>query len=219
MAKQDPRNVGSDGWPSWMGDADPKLAPKPPPKPKSVKPVQALASRPAAQPVAAAAPASPAPIAPTRRGLRSLVCGVLIVFALVGGELAAQARPDAALRFEHAAGAVPWQIVAGVAVALFAMLVWQAGRPRRPLFIPIAIFLCVMSAGFGLCRGGHDIDLERTATRVRSLESEIGKLQQRLDKATGSVRQSSLAIQEREEALSKLRREIDELKKKLGEKQ
>src|SRR6185436_3573219 len=124
-----------------------------------------------------------------------------------------------ALRFQQAVGAVPWPIVGAVAVVLFAMLVWQAGRPRRPLFLPLAVLLCLASAAAGIHRGGHDIDLERTATRARTLETELGNLRKKLDRTNGSLQKSSLAIQERDQSLDALRKEIEELKKKLAEKQ
>src|SRR5689334_1756937 len=81
----------SDGWPSWMGDADPRLAPKQPPpaKPKAVpKPAAAAAAPRKAAPVQAPAPvdASPAP-APARVktrpriGLRIGIWAVVLVWA------------------------------------------------------------------------------------------------------------------------------------------
>lgn len=220
--KQAPKTVAADGWPSWMGDADPALAPKPPPKPKAAPPQAAVARQkaPPPQPAAAAGAVAPPPPPTTgpRRGLRTIVCGFLIVAALVGGELAAQVRPDAALGFQRAIGAVPWRVVGGVAFVMFAVLVWQAGRPRRPLFLPLALALCLVSSAAGLYRGGHDIDVERTAARVRTLESELGNIQRKLEKTSGSLQKSSVAIQERDETLSALRKEIEELKKKLGEK-
>jgi hypothetical protein len=218
---QDPNAVGADGWPAWMGAADSSLAPKPPPKPRTVKQQPAIVARKAAPPPqpAAVAPAPAPPKALPRRGWRSLICGFLIVIALIGGELAAQFRPEPALRLQQAVGAVPWAIVGGVAFVLFAILVWQAGRPRRPLFLPLAVVLCLASAAAGLHRGGHDIDLERTATRVRTLETELGNIQKKLDRTNGSLQKSSLAIQERDQSLDALRKEIEELKKKLAEKQ
>ena len=244
--KQDPEALGADGWPQWMGDADPAMAPKPPPKPKILgRPAPAAAARenpPAARPVLSAAAAPPAPEArPRRRGLWTLACGFAIVLALVGGDVAARFRPDAALSFQQAAAklldrvpaSVPpvalWRAAGGAAFVLVLLLIWQAGRARRPLFLPLALLLCAASASVGLYRGGRDIDLERSAAafrgKVGSLESEMGDLRRKLDaalanqeKANASVQKSSMALQEREEALSALRKEIEELKKKLAEK-
>jgi len=244
--KQDPGQVGSDGWPSWMGDADPALAPKQPPKiqrpaPRAGAVGREQAANPA-RPAPAASAASPPPQAPAsappRRGLRTFICVFVMALALVAGEVAARFRPDAAIRFQQAiADAVPastrpavlWRLAGGVGLALLGILVWQAGRRRRPLFLPIALVLCIVSSAVGLYRGGHDLDLERSSALLRgragSLEGELRQIQKKLesaladrDKATGSLQKSSMAIEERDLAISALRREIEELKKKLAEK-
>jgi hypothetical protein len=78
-------------------------------------------------------------------------------------------------------------LAAGITLVLFAIVVWQAGRPRRPLFLPVLLLLCLASAGVGLFRGGRDVDLERSAAlfkgRVGSLESELGTLRKKLNLA------------------------------------
>jgi hypothetical protein len=154
----------------------------------------------------------------------------LFALALIGGEIAAHHQPDLALSFRQIVatllGKLPetvmperlWQVAAGAAVVLVVLLIWQAGRTRRPLFFPIALVLCAVSCTVGLWRGGRDIDLERNAARVSTLESDLGALQKKLDTATGSLQQSSLAIQERDQTLSTLRKELEELKQKLAEK-
>ena len=248
--------VAADGWPSWMGDADPKLAPAPAPsRPKA-------ASTPAAAPAAAAAaqrtagkvsappravpPPAPAhaaePPAP-RRWLRSLGCVVAILLALVAGHLAARSRPEAAIRFQqavtdaiqHLPAALPpaLPLLGGTALVLFLFMVWQAGRPRRPLFLPLALLLCLASAGLGAFRGGHDLDIERTAGSLRkelqdwrvSASKELLGLQRKLreaqsdrDKMAGSLEKSSAALKEKDEVMSALRKEIEELRLKLAEK-
>jgi len=111
-----------------------------------------------------------------------------------------------------------WQVAGGAAFVLVVVLIWQAGRYRRPLFVPIALFLCAVSCTVGLWRGGRDIDLERNAARISTLETDLGALQKKLDTATGSLQQSSIAIQERDKTLDDLRKELEELKKKLAEK-
>ena len=228
--KQDPEKKAADGWPAWMGDADPSLAPKPPPKAKpAAQPALARTAKPVLQrqaPLAAAPP--PPPVAsPPRRGLRAFACGFAIALALVAGDVAARFRPEIALGFQHsvakALDRVPASIplgpiAAGAAGVLVLILVWQAGRHRRPLFLPIALVLCLVSSSVGFYRGGHDIDLA-------SLRGELGILRQKLEsaqadreKASRSLQKSSMTIQEQDEALSALRKEIEELRKKLAEK-
>jgi hypothetical protein len=185
------------------------------------------------QPPAAALPNAPQPrpmLRPPRRGVWTFFSLFLIALALVGGEVAAHYQPDLALSFQQTFaklhGRLPeavtpellLQVGGGAAGVLILVLIWQAGRLRRPLFFPLALFLCLASASIGLYRGGRDIDLGRTAIRARTLESELGTLQQKLDQTTGSLHASSMAIQERDEALSALRKELEELKKKLTEK-
>jgi hypothetical protein len=179
----------------------------------------------------AAAPQNAAPlIRPRSRGVWTFFSFFLFALALIGGETAAHYQPDLALSFRQIVanllGKLPdtvmperlWQVAGGAAVVLVVLLIWQAGRTRRPLFFPIALFLCAVSCTVGLWRGGRDIDLERNAARVSMLESDLGALQKKLDVATGSLQQSSIAIQDRDKTLDDLRKELEELKKKLAEK-
>jgi len=293
----EPVQRASDGWPSWMGDADPSLAPAPPPPaakpPKpAAAPKPALASRPVEQkaapprsvPAARPAAAAPAPApAPTprapRRWLRSLIGAFVVLLALVAGDLAARSRPEAAIKFQQivadALGHLPASFppilpfAAGLALFLFGIAVWQAGRPRRPLFLPILLVLCLTSAAIGLFRGGRDVDIERSAAlfkgRVGSLERELGRMrkdfaewqktaskqmadkeqamasalegverklreetarlqeaQAERDKMAGSLHSSTIAhqaaLKEKDDVLSALRKELEDLKKKLAEK-
>jgi hypothetical protein len=288
----EPVERAPDGWPSWMGEADPSLAPAPPPvaPPKRVAPKPVAASRPVEKkaappgPAVAARPAplplpAPAPSAP-RRWLRSLIGAFVIVLALVGGDVAARTRPEAAIRFREgvadAVGRLPASfplvpLAAGMAFSLFGLVVWQAGRPRRPLFLPLLLLLCLASGALGLFRGGHDVDAQQSAFlfkgRVGSLENELGQLRKKLnaalsegakaetmklelatmvqaleglerklqeqtaraleaqaerDKMAGSLQSSSIAhqaaLKEKDDVLSALRKEIEDLKKKLAEK-
>jgi hypothetical protein len=209
--------------------------------------------------------------------------------------MAARSRPEAAQEAvanmrARVPASIPPSVVMPAAVAvtllLCAVLAWQAGRPRRPLFLPLALLLCVASAAMGLFRGGHDVDVERSAAlfkgRVGSLESELGSLRQKLatslsagtkaeslrleledwkkaaskqwaekdqamaqalagleqklkeqaaqtqeakadrDKMAGTLQQSSIvnqaALKEKDQVVSALRKEIEELKRKLDEK-
>jgi len=271
----EPAELAADGWPAWMGAADPALAPAPPPKPKPAasppkqqSAPQAAAKSQAVKPVPPPKLSLPAPSPErpaTRRWLRTLACAIVIALAFVAGELAARYRPDTAIRFQHAVSdagdhlpaSVPparWlAIAAGSAILFFGILVWQAGRPRRPLFLPFAALLCVASAGIGLFRGGHDLDLERNTAlfkgRIGSLESELGtmrakladwqtvtrsleEMKRQLQEQTAraqqaqadrdKLHQSSIVhqatLKEREETVSALKKEIEELRKKLAEK-
>jgi hypothetical protein len=233
-----------------------------------------------------------------RRWPRSLICAFAILLALVAAEMAARCRPESAIKFQQAVAdarerlpaSLPSRVLlpvaAGIALVLYGIVVWQAGRPRRPLFLPVALVLCLAAAALGLFRGGHDVDLERSAAlfkgRVGSLESELGSLRQKLhsaladgaraeglrkefeewqktvtkqladqdqatastleglerklreqttraqeaqtdrDKMAGSLEHSSIAhqatLKEKDEVLSALRKEIEELKKKLAQK-
>jgi hypothetical protein len=213
--------------------------------------------------------------------LRSLIGAVVIVLALVAGEVTARTRPEKAITFQQAVAdalsPLPASfppilpLAAGIAVVLFAIVVWQAGRPRRPLFLPLLLLLSLASAAFGFFRGGRDVDLERSAAlfkgRVGSLESELGSLRKKLnsalfegakattlkveletmgqaleglerqlreqttraleaqaerEKMAGSLQSSSVAhqaqVKEKDDILSALRKEIEDLKKKLAEK-
>ena len=154
----------------------------------------------------------------------------LFALALIGGVVAAHYQPDLALSFRQIVagllGKLPetvmperlWQVAGGAAAVLLVVLIWQAGRYRRPLFFPLALFLCVVSCAVGVYRGGRDIDLERNAARVGTLESDLGAIQKKLEVATGSLQQSTAAIQERDQTLTALRKELEELKQKLAEK-
>ncbi len=250
-----PQHVAADGWPAWMGDADPSLAPAPV-KPKAAKPAaspkQAVAAARSAPPPRPEAPPPPAPASERpapRRWLRTLICVVLLLLALVAGDMAARSRPEGAIRFQRDVtdlaqrlpASVPLvPIAAGTALFLFAGLVWQAGRTRRPLFLPLAALLCAASAGLGAFRGGHGVDIERTTGNLRkelrewrtTASKELEALHRKLreqtaraeqaqaerDKMAGSLQTSSFALKEKDEALSALRKEIEELKKKLEEK-
>jgi hypothetical protein len=289
----------------------PKPAKSPPPAARSA----AIPARPAAPPPRLAAPtpdaaAKPQPAARAvpppppsdrpvpRRWLRSLACAFAVLLALIAGEIGARSRPEAALRFQEivadASDRLPASLpstkllpmLGALAFVLVAVVVWQAGRPRRPLFLPLALVLCLASAAFGVFRGGHDVDVERNAAcfkgRVGSLESELVRLRQNLasslsaetraesvrleleewkkaatkqwaekdqamaqalaglelklreqtsqaqeaqadrDKMAASLQQSSSAhqavLKEKDEVLSALRKEIEELKRKLAEK-
>jgi len=253
----------ADGWPKWMGDAIPSLAPKqPPPARPKPAPAAAPAARRAA-PVRPAAPVSPDPApaaAPSRngswRGLRSLVCGIVLLLAFVAGELAARWQPEAAVRFQQAAAdaqarlasmlpsSARWPVAVGVPLFLFFLLVWQAARPRRPLFLSFAFFLCLGTASIGMIRGGHEVDAERSVAdfkgRVHSLRQELvdwkqtavrtmsdkdrmtqalSKLELKLQETEADRSRSSLALQERDQIVVALRKEIEELRKKLAEKE
>ena len=249
-------DVAADGWPAWMGPATPSLAPKPAPKPvvarASAAPVKRVAAVPRAvapeqpdsDPAPAAAPEQPVP----RRWLRSLCGAFAVVLALVAGDMAARAYPEAAIKFQHAVGnvlgrlpasvtsAALWRAAGGVAFVLCAVLVWQAGRTRRPLFLPIALFLCAMSAGFGLFRGGHDVDVQRSAAKLEQwrkaateqladkaralegLEAKLREAQADRDQLQKSSVLSQATLQEKDAALEALRKEIEELRRKLAEK-
>jgi len=230
--------------------------------------------------MAAPAPApAPTPAAP-RRWLRSLLGAFAVLLTLVAGDLAARSRPEAAIKFQQIVGDVLGRVpasfpmlplAAGIGVGLYGLAVWQAGRRKRPLFLPILLLLCAASAALGLFRGGHDIDLERSSAqfrgRVGSLESELGSLRKKLnsamaegvkaetlkaelaamtqaleslelrlkeqtaraleaqaerDKMAGSLQSSSIThqaqLKEKDEILSALRKELEDLKKKLAEK-
>src|SRR5262245_34936232 len=157
MGNNRPEKTGADGWPEWMGDADPAMAPKQPPKLKpAAQPAVARTAKPVLQRQAPLVSApNPPPVAspPPRRGLRSLACGFAIVLALVAGDVAARYRPEIALGFQNGVAkaldrlpsSVPLgPIAGGIAGALLLILVWQAGRYRRPLFLPIALVLCLV---------------------------------------------------------------------------
>jgi hypothetical protein len=252
-----PEHVAADGWPTWMGDADPSLAPAPV-KPRAAKPVaparQAVAASRSAPAPEAPPPPAPAPERATpRRWLRTLICVVALLLALVAGDMAARSRPEGALRFQRDVtdlaqrlpASVPLvPIAAATALFLFAGLVWQAGRAHRPLFLPLAVLLCAASAGIGAFRAGHGVDLERSASKLQkeirewrtSASKELETLHRKLreqteraeaaqaerDKMAGSLQTSSIAqqaaLKEKDEALSALRKEIEELRKKLEEK-
>lgn len=337
----EPAPLAADGWPTWMGDADPSMRPvqpsgtapranpprtaaqrrkpavgNPPPQStparapappaKLAAPVERSTERKSAPAVKAAPPAKalPAPAALTsergrpKRWLRSFICAFAVLVAILAGEIGAQYRPETALRFQQMIGDVrdhlpatvpPGKLAtigAGVALALYGIVVWQAGLRRRPLFLPVALLLCLSSGAFGLFRGGNDLGLERSAAFLKaktgSLEKELGSLRMMLDhamtegtkakcqqkeleewqkaamkqladkdqamsqaleglegrlreqtvraqeaqadrdKATGSLQQSSVvhqaALKEKDEVLSALRKEIEELKRKLAEK-
>ena len=251
-----PKKAG-DGWPAWMGEPDPSLAPapvRPKAAPKPVAPSrQAAAAQRSAPPPQGApppAPAVPAERSVPRRGLRSLICVVAILLALVAGDLAARSRPEGAVKFQQAVtdaihrlpASLPLLPIAAVAgFVFFAVLVWQAGRTRRPLFLPLAVLLCTASAGFGVFRGGQDVDLERSAGTLRkelrewrsSASKELERLHKKLqeetaraqaaqaerDRMAGSLETSSIAhqaaLKEKDETMSALRKEIEELKRKL----
>jgi len=239
-----------------MGDPDPSLAPAPVRPKAASKPVapsrQAVAAQRSAPPPQAAPPAAPAAAERSvpRRWLRSLICLVAILLALVAGHMAARSRPEGAVKFQQAVtdvlhrlpASLPLVPIAAVAAfVFFAGLVWQAGRTRRPLFLPLALLLCTASAGFGVFRGGHDVDLERSAGTLRkdlrewrsSASKELERLHRKLqeetaraqaaqaerDKMAGSLETSSIAhqaaLKEKDEAMSALRKEIEELKRKL----
>ncbi len=182
-------------------------------------------------PVARTAAPRPTPAArPPRRGIWTFFCFFLFALALIGGEIAAHVQPDLALAFrghiadllgrlpESTTPAVLFQLAGGVAAFLVLLLIWQAGNVRRPLFWPLALFLCLVSSAVGVHRGGRDIDLARNVARLQALETDLGTLRQKLDVSNGSLRQSTLALQERDETLSTLRAEIEALKKRLEEK-
>jgi hypothetical protein len=186
----------------------------------------ALASRPNDPSRPRATPAA----RPPRRGVWTFFCFFLFALSLIGGEIAARFRPDLALslrgRVADLLGRLPesttpgvlLQLGGGAAAFLVLLLIWQAGSARRPLFWPLALFLCLVSSAVGFHRGGRDIDLERNVARLRALETDLGALRQKLDASDGSLRKSSLALQERDEMLSTLRAEIEALKKRLEEK-
>jgi hypothetical protein len=179
---------------------------------------------PVARPVAPRpTPAARAP----RRGAWTFFSFFLFALALIGGEVAAHFQPDLALSFrgrvagllaglpESTTPAVLLQLAGGVAAFFVLLLIWQAGCARRPLFWPLALFLCLVSAAVGLHRGGQDIDLARNAARLQALETD---LRQKLDASDGSLRKSSVALQASDETISTLRAEIEALKKRLEEK-
>jgi hypothetical protein len=251
-----------------MGDADPALAPKQPPPvrpkpgaapaagPQRTAPAQARVLRSA--PLASAAESAPERPAP-RRWLRGLACAFVLLLAFVAGEFAARYQPDAAVRFQQAASdgqsrippSARLPLLLGVPITLFLLLVWQAGKLRKPLFLPFGFFLCLGAASVGMIRGGHDVDMERSAadfqSRVYSLRKELDVWKQAAakqmsdkdktmgaaltalelkleetqadrNKMAGSLQKSSVALQERDEVVSALRKEIEGLKKKLEEK-
>jgi len=260
-----PRHPGSDGWPSWMGDADPALAPKQPPPvrpkpgaapaagPQRTAPAQARVLRSA--PLASAAESAPERPAP-RRWLRGLACAFVLLLAFVAGEFAARYQPDAAVRFQQAASDAQTRLgsllppvlrlalAIGVPVVLFALLVWQSRRPLRPLYLAFASILCLGMASIGMIRGGHDVDMERSAAEFRSrmfslrqelddwkkaaarqlsdkdrtMGATLATLEVKLQEAQSDRSKSSMALQERDEIVNSLRKEIEELKKKLAEK-
>jgi hypothetical protein len=176
-------------------------------------------------------PSRPRPTPAPRRGVWTFFCFFLFALSLIGGEVAAHQQPAWALRFrglvadllgrlpESTTSGVLLQLAGGAAAFLVLLLIWQAGSVRRPLFWPLALFLCVVSSAVGLHRGGRDIDLERNVARLQSLETDLGALRSKLDVASGSLQKSSLALQERDEMLSTLRAEIEALQKRLAEKQ
>jgi hypothetical protein len=188
-------------------------------------------------PAVAPRPNAPPPQRPTsaarppRRGVWTFFSLFLFALALIGGEIAAHYEADLALSFRTAVSGLLGrplpgtltpelllQVAGGITVVLILLLIWQAGRQRRPLFLPIALFLCLVSATVGFYRGGRDLDLERNLSRLRTLETDLGAAQKKLELATGSLQKSTLALQERDELLSKLRLEIDALQKQLEEK-
>ena len=173
----------------------------------------------------------PTPAArPPRRGVWTFFCFFLFALSLIGGEIAARYQPELALslraRVADLIGGLPesttpgvlLQLAGGAATFLVLLLIWQAGCVRRPLFWPLALVLCLASSAIGLHRGGRDIDLERNVARLRTLETDLGALRQKLDASDGSLRKSTLALQERDEMLSTLRAEIESLKQRLAEK-
>lgn len=248
-----PQHKASDGWPTWMGDADPSLAPKPPPK-VAPKPAAVPAAAPRkAVPVQSRAPAPPAanpPPAPAPRktrsriGLRIGIWAVVLLWAFVGGVIAARYQPDAAVRFQQAASDVQLRLgsllppaagltmAIGIPVLLFGTLVWQSGRPRRPRFLAFACFVCLATASIGMIRGGHDVDMDRNAADFRSkihklrqelelcrtLPQGLSALESKLQAADSDRARSSMSIQEHDELVAALRKEIEQLKKKLSEK-
>jgi hypothetical protein len=188
-----------------------------------------------------------------------VACAFVLLLAFVAGEVAARYQPEAAVRFQQAAADGQSRIPAsarlplalGVPLTLFLLLVWQSGKFRKPLFLPFGFFLCLGAASVGMIRGGHDVDMERSAadfqSRVTSLRKELDvwkqsaarqmsdkektmgaslaaleiKLQETQadrNKMAGSLQKSSMALQERDEIVTSLRKEIEDLKKKLAEK-
>jgi len=156
-------------------------------------------------------------IRPPSRGAWTFFSFFLFALALIGGAVAATWQPDLAISFRQIVadliGKLPetvmiervWQVAGGAAGILILVLIWQAGRYRRPIFWPILIFLCLATSAVGVFRGGKDL-------------ARMVALQEKLDQTTGSLQKSSLAIQERDAALSALKKELEELKQKLAEK-
>jgi hypothetical protein len=240
---------------------------------KAAAPKVAPAARPSPAPQPSSTPGAPG------RWLRSLVGAFVVLLALIAGDLAARSRPEAAIQFQQimadGLGRLPASFppilpfAAGLALFLFGIVVWQAGRPRRPLFLPLLLLLCLTSAACGLFRGGRDVDLERSAAlfkgRVGSLERDLGTLrkdfgewqktatkqmadkeksmssalegverklreetarlqeaQAERDKMAGSLQSSTIAhqaaLKEKDDILSALRKELEDLRKKLAEK-
>jgi len=188
-----------------------------------------------------------------------VACAFVLLLAFVAGEIAARYQPDTAVRFQQAASEGQSRIPASarlplamaVPITLFLLLVWQSGKPRRPLFLPFGFFLCLGAASVGMIRGGHDVDMERSAadfqSRVYSLRKELdvwkqaaakqmsdkdktmgaalAALELKLEetqadrsKMAGSLQKTSAALQERDEIVTSLRKEIEELRKKLEQK-
>jgi hypothetical protein len=173
----------------------------------------------------------PAPAArPPRRAIWTFFSFFLFALALIGGEIAAHVQPDLAVSFrgrvadllgrlpESTTPAVLLQLGGGAAAFLVLLLIWQAGSVRRPLFWPLALFLCLVSAAVGLHRGGRDIDLARNVARLQALESDLCALRQKLDVSDGALRKSTIALQQSDETISTLRAEIEALKKRVEEK-
>ena len=177
----------------------------------------------------------------------------LFALALIGGEVAARYYPDLALSFRGKVGDLIGRLpetvrpedllwgAVGVGSVLILLLAWQAGRWRRPLFLPLALFLCVVSSAVGLYRGGRDLSLQRDAAKLPTLESDLGALKKKLDVATGALQErdetltrlrgvesdlgamqkkldvATGSLQERDGTLSRLRAEIEALQKQLAE--
>lgn len=255
-----PHRKASDGWPSWMGDADPSLAPKPPPPPPKAAPKPAVAAPRNAAPVKSPAPAAPppaaAPAAVPRRsrpriGLRVGIWAVVLLWVFVAGVIAARHQPELAIGFQKAAAAaqdrlgpllppaVRLAFGVGIPLVLFGLLVWQSGRPRRPRFLAFAFLVCLGTASIGMIRGGRDVDVERSAAdfesrmhqlrqeldhwkqaaaKDRTLAQGLSALEAKLQAAESDRAKSSMSIQQNDEVVSALRKEFQELKKKLAEK-
>jgi hypothetical protein len=208
-------------------------------------------------PVAADPAPAPAPLrSRPRLALRIGIWAVVLLWAFVGGVLAARYQPDVAVRFQQAAAdaqvrlgsllpSAAWMaILAGLPLLLFGLLVWQSGRPRRPIFVAFAFFVALGTASIGMIRGGHDVDMERSAadfrSRLYSLRQELdvwkqaaarqasekdrtmaqalSGLESKLQAAESDRAKSSMALQQNDEMVTALRKEIEELRKKLAEK-